>query len=178
MCVYLVFLNLSILLYPVLRFLTPYVQITIQIYTAAPSMTWHVFAFLFHPVFGWIASSFYVPLFFPAQDSWLHTEPKDTSTWSHAPFMYGTALKTTSYEPFGIRLRPDAPVFSCIHARNKRSKPLDFNVHWEMEYEVLVSPDADPRAMLVAWFVMQNDVFGVDPHYIPGDIHKCKRSFF
>lgn len=85
------------------------------------------------------------------QQTWAHFSEKDESTWHFGTIIYGTTPKTTSFLPFGIRLRPDDPIFSCMHARNDLAEKIDFVAHWAIEYEVLREHSADPRSLLVAW---------------------------
>ena len=38
----------------------------------------------------------------------------------HAAISYGTVKKENRFEPYGIRLRPQSPIFSCLHARYRQ----------------------------------------------------------
>jgi len=42
----------------------------------------------------------------------------------HAAISYGTIAKSTSFAPYGLRLRPDTPIFACLHARYVSSSAL------------------------------------------------------
>lgn len=85
------------------------------------------------------------------QQTWAHYTKGDESTWHYGTIIYGTTPKTTSFLPFGIRLRPLDPLFSCMHARNDGEEKIDFVAHWIIEYEVLRERSGDPRSLLVAW---------------------------
>jgi len=70
----------------------------------------------------------------------------------HAAISYGTSEKVNDFAPYGIRLRPDSPIFSCLHASNSMQEPATFVARWEAEYEAMPAPPArDPRALVVAW---------------------------
>jgi hypothetical protein len=99
--------------------------------------------------------------------NWAHFTEKDVTSWSHGAIMYGTSLKKTSFKPFGTRLHKDvADIYTCIHAKNNRAITIDFVADWEIEYEILSSPEPDPRSMIVGWFSLPffepNEDAGVD----------------
>lgn len=86
------------------------------------------------------------------QLTWKHFSELDHSTWSHGAIMYGTTVKNTSFGDYGLRLRKDAPIFTCMHAKNSKSFNVEFIALWEIEYEILDSGNPDPRSMVIGWF--------------------------
>ena len=85
----------------------------------------------------------------------LHVGSLSEFSHAHAGIAAGTpgggANKTTSFYPYGLRLRPETPLFSCIHAQNKLLVPMVFETQWNFSYEVLVSSMPDPRALVAGW---------------------------
>ena len=100
--------------------------------------------------------------FYRGQDSvpendntWIMGSGKDVTSWAHAPFGFGSSYpKAASFKPFGVRLRPEAAVFACLHAKNTGNATVNFVAKWEIEFERLASPAPDPRALLGAWLVL------------------------
>lgn len=70
---------------------------------------------------------------------------------SQTPLVYGTTAKRTSFAPYGIRLRPDSPIFSCMHGLNIATKSTTYQAHWRIEYRVLDSSKSSPRSIIAGW---------------------------
>jgi hypothetical protein len=85
-------------------------------------------------------------------ESWQHFKPEDNSTWSHGAIMYGTTPKRTSFEPYGIRMRPESPIFTCIHAKNMMDVEVVFVAEWAVEYEMIDEDSDKERSLVTGWF--------------------------
>ena len=74
---------------------------------------------------------------------------------AHGGIVYGTpmgtASSTTSFPPYGIRLRPETRIYTCMHAQNVHSRPFVFEAQWNISYEVLKESLPDPRAIISGW---------------------------
>jgi len=73
---------------------------------------------------------------------------------AHGGIVYGTPSaisSTTSFFPYGIRLRPETRIFTCMHAQNLHHHPIVFEALWNISYESLKSSLPDPRALLTGW---------------------------
>lgn len=84
-------------------------------------------------------------------DPWKHGTPLDVTTMLHGPFIAGTTTKNTTFGKFGIRLRPEAAVFDCIHARNSGEDRVEFVAHYTIDYEILTSAIPDDRSLQIAF---------------------------
>ena len=88
----------------------------------------------------------------------IHQGTFDSFDHAHGGYVFGTAggqrhsdiSKTTSFKPYGIRFRPETPVFTCIHAENARDRAIEYTALWSIEYEEL-SRAPDVRSLLAGW---------------------------
>jgi|AntAceMinimDraft_5_1070358.scaffolds.fasta_scaffold67220_1 hypothetical protein len=98
--------------------------------------------------------------------SLLHTGSQAGFSHAHGGIVYGTpgggTNKTTSFYPYGVRLRPEAIIFTCLHAQNLLELPILFETKWDIAFEVLKTTQPDPRALITGWVHTSAEVHEVN----------------
>lgn len=86
--------------------------------------------------------------------TWKHFTQNDNTTWSHGAIMYGTEPKRTSFMPYGIRMRQETPIFTCMHSKNNLNITVEFLAEWEIEYEYINNVNNDHPTLVTGWYSM------------------------